>query len=38
MKDVLKLQQLNEVSEVRPAKWYTLLTTLVGTSTISNNC
>ncbi|WP_187366995.1 class III lanthipeptide [Bacillus andreraoultii] len=38
MKDVLELQQLNEGSEVEPAKWYTIFTTLIGTSTISNNC
>ncbi|WP_326848436.1 class III lanthipeptide [Bacillus safensis] len=38
MKDVLKLQQLTENSEVEPERWYTIFTTLVGSSTVSNNC
>ncbi|MCY7711178.1 class III lanthipeptide [Bacillus safensis] len=38
MNEVLKLQQLNEDSEVSPEAWYTIFTTLVGSSTISNNC
>ncbi|WP_221623806.1 class III lanthipeptide [Bacillus amyloliquefaciens] len=42
MKDVLELQQLNEGTEVEASKGkgglLTLITTVVGTSTISNNC
>lgn len=42
MKDVLELQQLNEGTDVEAAKGkgglLTLITTIVGSSTISNNC
>ncbi|ARW37997.1 MULTISPECIES: class III lanthipeptide [Bacillus] len=37
MNEVLELQQLSKGSEVETAGW-TLLTTLIGTSTISNSC